>query len=412
MQAVTTAESATPAPERSPASKPDSFYIPSLDGIRAAAVLLVIAAHAGLNERVPGNFGVTVFFFLSGYLITTLLRKEFDSSGGISLRAFYLRRALRILPPMYLVLGLASALTLVGALEGSLQLDAVLAQALHLSNYYIIQAGWWDGRAAGTWIYWSLAVEEHFYLLFPVLYLLVRRFIPSRRHQMMLMLGLCAAILAWRILLVFGLDAAKDRTYVATDTRVDSLLFGCVLAVYGNPILDGTRVSARWWKACWLPLGVAALAISFVVHNPQFQQTFRYTLQGLGLFPLFIVAVRYPDWGVFRLLNVGWVRFLGVLSYSLYLVHPTILFAIEQWTPWHPVLKGIAGFGLAIAVSIGIYRLVERPCARLRKRLSRLGGGVERKPTPALAPGQAASPLECRPTATPAAEARTYPAQT
>src|SRR5689334_10066848 len=86
------------------ASKTDGFYIPSLDGIRAAAVGLVFLAHAGLNERVPGNFGVTVFFFLSGFLITTLLRMEFDKTGRISLKAFYPRRTLRILPPMYLVL--------------------------------------------------------------------------------------------------------------------------------------------------------------------------------------------------------------------------------------------------------------------------------------------------------------------
>src|ERR1051326_8050510 len=106
----------------------NSLQIPSLDGIRALAVLLVFAAHAGLNERVPGNFGVTVFFFLSGYLITTLLRLEWERTGGISLKAFYLRRVLRILPPMYLVLAAASLLTVAGLLEGSVQLDTLLAQ--------------------------------------------------------------------------------------------------------------------------------------------------------------------------------------------------------------------------------------------------------------------------------------------
>src|SRR5438132_14220471 len=85
-----------------------SFYLPSLDGIRAAAVILVFVAHAGLKERIPGNFGVTVFFFLSGYLITTLLRIEHERTGGISLKMFYLRRTLRIFPPFYLVLLLAT----------------------------------------------------------------------------------------------------------------------------------------------------------------------------------------------------------------------------------------------------------------------------------------------------------------
>src|SRR5690242_16753148 len=80
------------------------FDIPSLDGFRAAAVTLVFLSHAWTVKWLPGNFGVTVFFFLSGYLITTLLRREFEKSGRISFRAFYLRRALRILPPFYLVL--------------------------------------------------------------------------------------------------------------------------------------------------------------------------------------------------------------------------------------------------------------------------------------------------------------------
>src|SRR5947209_14639069 len=110
-------------------ARASSFSIPSLDGIRACAMLLVFAAHAGLNERVPGNFGVTVFFFLSGYLITTLMRVEFGRTGTISLRAFYLRRVLRIFPPMYLVLAGASLLTVTGLLEGSVRLDALVPQA-------------------------------------------------------------------------------------------------------------------------------------------------------------------------------------------------------------------------------------------------------------------------------------------
>src|SRR5205823_2329618 len=109
----------------------EGFYIPSLDGIRAAAVMLVFVAHAGLNERVPGSFGVTAFFFLSGFLITTLLRMEFDRTGGVSLSAFYLRRSLRIFPPAYLVLFLATALNMASLMDGPpITLDAFAAQAL------------------------------------------------------------------------------------------------------------------------------------------------------------------------------------------------------------------------------------------------------------------------------------------
>lgn len=367
-----------------PTSHADVTYIPSLDGIRALAVLLVFCAHAGLNERVPGNFGVTVFFFLSGYLITTLMRIEFGRTGTVSLKAFYLRRALRIFPPMYIVLAGASLLTLGGLLEGSVRLDAVVPQALHLSNYYIILNGWWDGRAPGTWILWSLAVEEHFYLAFPLLYLVLLRFVRGRARQALILFGLCGIVLAWRMALVLLLHAEKDRTYVATDTRVDSILFGCALAVFGNPVLDSTRISDRTWKYVLLPLGAAGLLVSFVVRDAWFQETARYSLQGISLLPLFVTAIRFPSWAMFRVLNVGPIKFVGVLSYSIYLLHPTVLFGTEQWTSWHPVAKGLFGLSLTLVLAFCIYRFVELPCARLRKRLSRVTAPVRATPPEAI----------------------------
>jgi peptidoglycan/LPS O-acetylase OafA/YrhL/glycosyltransferase involved in cell wall biosynthesis len=355
-------------------AKPASgFHIPSLDGIRAAAVGLVFAAHAGLNDKVPGNFGVTVFFFLSGYLITTLMRMEADKSGGVSLPAFYLRRVLRILPPMYLVLIVASLLTAIGFLQGQLELTAVLAQVFHLSNYYIVANGWWDGRAPGTWIYWSLAVEEHFYLVFPLVYIAMRRWLPSRGKQFVALLTACAVVLAWRIVLVYIFDAPKDRTYVATDTRVDSILFGCALAVWGNPALESTRVSERVWKYALVPLGLVGLLVSFLVRNDGFENSFRYSLQGIALFPLFVGAIRYPRWAPFRILNWRPVQFMGVLSYAFYLVHPTVLFGIFQWVAWPPLLQAALGLAIALTLSWTIYVVVEKPCARLRRRLSHLG---------------------------------------
>ena len=357
-------------------SSREALYIPSLDGIRAAAVLLVFAAHAGLKDRIPGNFGVTVFFFLSGYLITTLLRAEHQRNGRISLASFYGRRTLRIFPPLYVVLALATLLTLLGALPGpAIRLDALGAQVLYLTNYYIIQHGWWDGRAPGTWIFWSLSVEEYFYLGFPLLYILLLRFLPQRRRQALVLVGLCALVLAWRLVLVLGLGASRDRTYIASDTRIDSILFGCVLGVIGNPVLDGgSRISERAWKQLLLPLALGGLLLSFVFRNPVFQETVRYSLQGLCLFPLFVAAVRWPEWLPFRILNVGWVKFLGVLSYSFYLVHPSVLWAVTSWTRLPGLAQALIGLVLTLAVSLALYWLVEKPAARLRLRLSRLQG--------------------------------------
>ena len=370
------------------------MYIPSLDGIRALSVALVFAAHAGLNERVPGNFGVTVFFFLSGFLITTLMRMEFGRTGGVSLKAFYLRRALRILPPMYLVLGGATLLTLAGGLDGSIRLDTWLPQALHLSNYEIVLNGWWDGRAPGTWILWSLAVEEHFYLFFPVVYLLLLRFVPQRGRQVLVLLTACAVVLAWRLVLVFLLHADKDRTYVATDTRVDSILFGCALAVFGNPVLDKTRISDQTWKYVLLPLGLIGLLISFLMRNESFQETFRYSLQGVALVPLFVAAIRFPGWTVFRFLNLGPVKFVGVLSYSIYLLHPTTLFAVEEWTPWNPFVKALIGVSITLLLAYLIYKFVERPCAKLRRRLSRVNAPAAKAAHASLPATPVVSPSE------------------
>jgi peptidoglycan/LPS O-acetylase OafA/YrhL len=142
--------------------------------------------------------------------------------------------------------------------------------------------------------------------------------------------------------------------------------------VFGNPLLDRVRISERAWKGLLLPLALLGLLVSFAVRNPQFQETIRYSLQGLCLFPLFIVAVRFPDWFAFRLLNLGWMRFLGVLSYSIYLLHPTVLWAVTSWTRLPGVVQAAIGLVLTLAIALVIYEIVEKPAAQLRRKLSRI----------------------------------------
>lgn len=349
--------------------KTDAFHVPSLDGIRAVSFLLVFAAHAGLERVVPGGFGVTVFFFLSGYLITTLLRIEQDQRGTVSLKQFYLRRALRILPPFYLVLALAALAAWAGLIAGGVDRRALAAQALHAANYWIVGHGY-AGQPSGTGVYWSLAVEEHFYIVFPCLLLVVCRVVRERRRQAMILWGLCAAVLAWRCVLVYGLSAPIDRTYVASDTRVDSILFGCALALSGNPMLDRqSRISEAGWKYVALPAGLLVLLATFVYRDPAFRETFRYTLQGIALTPVFVVAVRYPRWGLFRILNLPVMAFMGVLSYPLYLVHHVLLGALDG-VPLGPLFRALFALGLSVVAAWAIHELVEKPCARLRRRLS------------------------------------------
>ncbi len=313
------------------------LMIPSLDGIRAASFLLVFLAHAGLERAIPGGLGVTVFFFLSGFLITTLLRKELEETGGISLKQFYLRRALRIFPPFYTMLLGAAALSAAGVLAGPPQGAPLLAQVLHLANYWTVAHGY-EGQIAGTGVYWSLAVEEHYYLVFPALFVLLHRLL---------------------------------KTPLA---RAASL---CALA--GNPALDTQAPGIqRIWLRVLLPSGAALMLVSLLFRDDRFRETFRYTLQGVALYPLFVCAVRHPRLGAFRLLNHALVRRVGELSYSLYLVHHVVILGVQRWLPLPGAAQGAVALGLALLLSDAIWRFVEQPCARLRKRLTRM-------PAPALA---------------------------
>ncbi len=314
-----------------------------------------------------------MFFFLSGYLITTLLRLELEKTGGVSLGKFYMRRALRILPPFYLVFALAFAASWVGIVPPAAEPASIRSVILHYSNYYIVAHGD-QGFLAGTGVYWSLAVEEHFYLIFPCLYLLLVRTSRDRKQQAIRLLVLCVGILAWRCILHFVLGASMHRTQVASDARFDSLLFGCALALYENPALDDSVISDTIWKYRLFPLGLAGLLLCFAVRNDSFRETFRYSIQGLSLTPLFVCAVRYPAWPAVRSLNFRPLAFVGALSYSLYLSH---LFVLEVAGTHLGGGLGMRGLGVAamglllsLLVSWLIYRTVEKPCARLRRRLS------------------------------------------
>jgi peptidoglycan/LPS O-acetylase OafA/YrhL len=350
-------------------------HIPSLDGLRGLSVLLVLSSHtlqsAQLRDVIPGSFGVTVFFFLSGYLITTLLRVEVEDTGSIAFGKFYLRRALRIFPPFYLVLLLAALRGQYGVLihtGNHMEWSYVLGQALQLTNYLQVYFST-EHLAPATDIFWSLAVEEHFYLLFPLVFLwLVRLEDPRKRAAVLL--GVCGLVLLWRCYLEFALHSSYNRTYCATDARIDSILFGCALAVWGNPVLDPTRISESVWKYWLFPLSLAGLALSFGITNPSFMDTARYTLQGVCLFAVFVVAIRYPDWGPMRPLNSRLLSWIGLISYSLYLLHLTVLKSV--YSLWgHSIWVVLpVGWVVSIGLAAAIYYVIERPAGELRKRLS------------------------------------------
>jgi len=341
--------------------------IPSLDGLRAFAAVWVFDAHAGLHTAVPGPFGVTVFFFLSGYLITTLLRREYEATATISLKSFYLRRIYRILPPMYLVLIIGLILYACHITTGDVSASGAILQFAHLTNYYVAFHGN-DGLVPHTGVMWSLAVEEHFYLIYPaVLWWMLGRY--SYREIALILLSACFVIFLWRCYLILDLRIGGNYTYVASDARIDSILYGCILGVWSNPVLDSgfTGIGRGRWTA--ILLGAAgALTFSFI-YRPYFRETFEYSLQGLALFPIFYCAVRYPRWPVFRWLNFKWVVGLGLISYTFYLIHPTAIYIADQTAKHHKGFDALEAFVLAVSFSTASYLLLERRLAALRRRL-------------------------------------------
>jgi peptidoglycan/LPS O-acetylase OafA/YrhL len=358
------------APSKASTRPGGAFHIPSLDGVRAIAFLIVFVSHAGLKDLVPGGFGVTVFFLLSGYLITTLLRMEFEEKGSIDLRAFYIRRTFRILPLLYITLAIAIFLRVIGQTSGELHAAAIISQVLHWSNYYLIYHVP-EAVVGGTIVLWSLAVEEHFYFLFPVAYRYINRTL-DRRAQGWVLVSACAACLLWRLILIVGMHQPPVRTELGTDTRFDGLLFGCLMAIIANPALDYSPwLSLKRLRWAGL-LGICVLLFTFLYRNETFRFTWRFTVQGVALLPIFAYVIKARGSQIFRILNASWLAELGVLSYSLYLVHAIILdwFTIHLHAP--KPLIGIVALAVAILIAKLFQYIVERPMRDLKRRYARV----------------------------------------
>lgn len=344
-----------------------SAHIPSLDGWRAVAILIVLTSHLGLGHIVPGGLGVTIFFFLSGYLITTLLIQEHSRTGNVSISNFYIRRALRLMPPLAITLILVYSLTALGVTQGNVSLAGFAAQLLYFANYYYLFFDAGNTTPAGTGIFWSLAVEEHFYLVFPFLFgALFKK--TNRRTLVIALAATCVITLAWRYALVGIWDSPTSRTYYATDTRIDSIVYGCLLALCRNPILEpNAPKSLRVRDYLFIAAASIALVATLLIRNPTFRETLRYTVQGIALAPLFFYSIRFGNHWIFRSLNSKPMQKIGIYSYSIYLVH---YIAIENV---HSLQLPTALSILITGVSIGSYalfieRYIDTPCMYWRRK--------------------------------------------
>ena len=357
-----------------------SAYIPSLDGLRAASIALVLLSHFGFHLA-PGIFGVTIFFFISGYLITTHILEEIDRTGHLSLPMFYFRRMLRLYPAL-LVMIFAGGLAFT-AVGGDIRGQDALAATFYMANVWEMFGGFQAAMAHPYAVLWSLAVEEHFYLIFPLLTL----FVASRRTLLITML--VAAIMLctfWRWHVAAGCADGLCffyRVEHGTDTRIDSILFGALLAaLLSSPFRKNTirLVGAR--PAAFG--GVLLILLSLMIRDPWFRQTLRFTVQGFGLM-FFVGALLHGsslDW-LRGLLSLRPSLFFGRLSYSIYLWHWVVLcvafqlltapLAAPLLDPAMPPIWWLAEVflplsGLSLALAAVSYYGVERPMVQVRRR--------------------------------------------
>ena len=213
---------------------------------------------------------------------------ENKRTGKINISKFYVRRMFRLMPPLFVSLAITYALTYAGLLSGGITITGLAAQLLYFANYYGLFFDPGNTIPDGTGILWSLAVEEHFYIFYPLfMTLLLGSAIRPRTIGTLLGIG-CLVVLAWRIHLVQSPDFVFYRTYYAWDTRIDSIIYGCMLAVVINPVPELHRayaISVGQWAV--LATAVSTLMLTLLYRDTAFRETIRYSFQGLALIPLF-----------------------------------------------------------------------------------------------------------------------------
>lgn len=360
-----------------------SGLVPSLDGVRALSVALVLVGHVLLPVSMVGvsALGLKTFFFISGFLIARLLLAEEKSAGRISLPGFYARRVLRLYPVIIVYVTLVVAVSLARGI--AVHAIDVASVFLYFVNYLVIHYDHLgQTMPLPVAMLWSLSVEEHFYLIAPLALVLCR---GSAKRMLSVALAICGVSLGLRILYSFLHPEILNglELYWRSETRFDCIAFGVVLACL--PELEfGRRLIQTLSSRFWFVIGALLLVASFLVRNDYFQLTWRFTVQSLALFPLMIgVVFAEPFKDLNRFLNHRVVTWVGALSYSLYVWHGGTEFLWGRWihllpAPLVPITELAAAFVLATLS----YYLVEQPVLRWRK--NRLRRSQPKEPADAL----------------------------
>jgi peptidoglycan/LPS O-acetylase OafA/YrhL len=363
-------------PTASPPERPTIAYQPALDGVRALAVAAVLLFHAEVPGLSGGYLGVSVFFTLSGFLITSLLVFETDASGRVSLGAFFARRARRLLPASMLCVSVIVALSattdwFAGVAELRRQ---VIGSLLQVANWVFLfgEGSYQDlfqqasGAVSPLEHYWSLAIEEQFYWLWPVSFLGLVTVAKSRRAQVRVLgvVTLLAALCAPLVAAVWGGDAA----YWATPARAAEILVGALLAV----VIAGRTVDRRWAAAA--PVALGLLVVAFVTFPASGGPAYAGALPLVGVVSAALLLGLQAPGPVRSALGVAPAVWLGRISYGVYLYHwPIFVVLDERRTGLDPLPLLVVRVMLTLAVAQLSFTFFEQPIRRGRRRAIDIG---------------------------------------
>ncbi|GGO64819.1 acyltransferase [Microbacterium nanhaiense] len=344
----------TATTEKPSTARHSAAWRPDIQGLRALAVALVVIAHVGTPGAEGGFIGVDVFFVISGFLITQLLLREVDRTGRVSIAQFYVRRARRILPAATVVTVAVVAYVLITSSR------ARLGQTAEDASWTSVFLANWHFAASGTNYfsvedpslfqhYWSLAVEEQFYLVWPILVLfVVPRF--GKRGLALVSAGVFALSLGYS---VWSTAAFPEPTYFNTAARAFELAAGALLAcVMSSPL------SSRWRHAAGLG-GLAMLVYATLGFTEQTPFPGWHALVPVVGTALLLAAG--PDTPAGRVASWAPVRYIGDISFSLYLWHwPVALTVPAAFPTLPPLLAGLLTVAISFVLALASYHLVEK----------------------------------------------------
>ena len=349
-------------------------YLPALDGLRGVAVLAVLLFHAGVPFVRGGHLGVTVFFTLSGFLITALLLNERHAMGRIDLRAFWIRRARRLLPATLVCFALIAVLLRVSNSPPSPSLvgDA-FASATWTANWRFVldEQTYADlfSQASLFQHFWSLAIEEQFYLVFPLLavgILGVRRARPAT-GRLALVLGSLIALSTWQLARLYAANGALGHAYYGTDARMAELLVGALLAV---ALVRPTQLRTfHGWASRLVSLlgvvGLVGVLLSLALVEKGSPGLYRGGLLAVALGTAAMIASVVQGGPVARVLAQRPLVLLGLVSYGLYLFHWPLFVVLSEFSTGLSAPEVFtARFAITLAVAVASYRWIEVPVRR------------------------------------------------